>query len=222
MAPGGKIAVHQGGAMTFQPIEEGQIADEAVFHHLGIAGEQLAPRQGGERVQIGQHEARLMEAADEVLALRRVDSGLAADGAVHLGQQGGRDLDEVDAAQKDAGREARQIADDPAAQRDQQALALDPLGEQAAGELGQMSEILGLLARRQRIALAAMPAPFQARLQQRQVVPADTLVGDDEDARLGQQGAADAAGLGDQPRSDQDIVAARAEFDPQSTVAIHC
>ena len=70
MAPGGEIAVQQSGAMALQPVEEGQIADEAVFHHLGIAREQLAPRQGGERVEIRQHQARLMEAADEVLALQ--------------------------------------------------------------------------------------------------------------------------------------------------------
>ena len=52
-------------------------------------------------------------------------------------------------------------------------------------------------------------------------MPADALVGHDEDAPLGQQGADMPSGLGDQPRSDQDIVAARAELDPQSTVVAH-
>ena len=33
------------GAVRLEPFEEGAVADEAVFHHLGIARQQLAPRQ---------------------------------------------------------------------------------------------------------------------------------------------------------------------------------
>ena len=93
--------------------------------------------------------------------------------------------------------------------------------KQTAGELGQMGEILGLLARRQNDGLGGDAGALQARLEQRQIMPADALVGHDEDAPLSQQGADMPSGLGDQPRSDQDIVAARAELDPQSTVVVH-
>ena len=72
-------------------------------------------------------------------------------------------------------------------------------GKQTAGELGQMREILGLLARRQDDGLGGDARALQARLEQRQIVPADALVGHDEDAPLGQQGADMPSGLGDQP-----------------------
>ena len=43
-----------------------------------------------------------MEDADEVLALRRVDAGLAADRAIDLREQGRRNLDEANAAAQNA------------------------------------------------------------------------------------------------------------------------
>ena len=41
-------------------------------------------RQRPQRLGIGEHRARLMKRADEVLAAGMVDAGLAADGRVHL------------------------------------------------------------------------------------------------------------------------------------------
>ena len=55
-----------------------------------------------QRVGIGQHQPRLIERADHVLAERMVDPGLAADRGIHLGEQRGRHLDERHAAQVDA------------------------------------------------------------------------------------------------------------------------
>ena len=72
-----------------------------------------------------------MEGADEVLALGRVDAGLAADGGVDLRQQRGRDLHEAHAATHDAGGEAGEIADHAAAERDHEIAALEPHLEQA-------------------------------------------------------------------------------------------
>ena len=57
-----------------------------------VAGQQLAARQGGQRAGVGQHQARLVEGADQVLALAGVDAGLAAHRGVDLGQQRGGDL----------------------------------------------------------------------------------------------------------------------------------
>ena len=59
-----------------------------------------------------------MEGADQVLALGRVDAGLAADAAVDLGEEARRDLHEADAAAQDRGGEAREIADDAATEGD--------------------------------------------------------------------------------------------------------
>ena len=122
---------------------------QPVFHHLGIAGEQLARRQRGERVDIGQHQHRLVERADQVLAVRRVDRGLAADRAVDLRQQRRRHLYEVDAAQQGRGGKAGEVADDAAAERDQRRAALDAERQHVFAERREMREILGRLAGRQ-------------------------------------------------------------------------
>ena len=47
------------------------VADQAVFDDLGIAGAQLARRQGVEAGGVDQHQRRLVEGADQILAGRR-------------------------------------------------------------------------------------------------------------------------------------------------------
>ena len=71
-----------------------------------------------------------MEAADEVLAVPRIDAGLAANGEIDLRQQRRRDLHQAHAAFQDAGGESRQVADDAAAQRDDEIAALQPQVQQ--------------------------------------------------------------------------------------------
>src|SRR6266702_1883713 len=59
--------------------EQARVADRRRLDHLGHPGQELAPRQRPERLDVGQHQARLMEGADQVLAEHVVDTGLAAD-----------------------------------------------------------------------------------------------------------------------------------------------
>ena len=56
-----------------------RVADQSDLGHLRIAGAELALRQRIERISVGKHQRRLHERADEVLAMSRVDAGLAAD-----------------------------------------------------------------------------------------------------------------------------------------------
>jgi hypothetical protein len=70
--------------ILLQPAEEAGVAQQAVLRHLGIARTHLANGKRGERLRVGEHKARLMERADQVFALGRVDAGLAADAAVDL------------------------------------------------------------------------------------------------------------------------------------------
>ena len=63
--------------------------------------------------------------------MARVDRVLAADRAVDLGHQGGGDLDEVDAAHEQRRGEARDVAHDPAAERDHHRGPVDPRGRGA-------------------------------------------------------------------------------------------
>ena len=69
--------------------------------------------------------ARLVEGADEVLGPRVVDADLAADGAVHHGQQRGGHADPVHAAHVGGGGEAGHVADHAAAEGDHQAVAAE-------------------------------------------------------------------------------------------------
>ena len=54
---------------------------------LGIAGAKFARAQRVERADVGQHQRGLMKGADEVLAMRRIDRGLAADRGIDLREQ---------------------------------------------------------------------------------------------------------------------------------------
>ena len=77
--------------------------------------------------QVAQHQPRLVERADEVLARLEVHADFAADGAVHLREQRGRHLHERQAAQVGRRHETRQIAHHAAAERDDEGLAFQPL-----------------------------------------------------------------------------------------------
>ena len=57
--------------VVFQPGEEVRPVDQAVFGDFGIAGAEFARRQRVEHVGVGEHELRLVEDADQVLAVAR-------------------------------------------------------------------------------------------------------------------------------------------------------
>ena len=117
--------------MLFQPGQEGLIADQAVFDHFGEAGGELARCKRAQRRSIDDHGPGLVEGTDHVLAQRVVDAGLAADGGVHLGQQGGRHLDEIDTTLVAGRREAGHVTDHATTQCDDGGAAIVTGGEQA-------------------------------------------------------------------------------------------
>ena len=93
--------------VAFEPGEEVAVADQAVFGHLGVAGAELARAQRVEDAGVGEHQRRLVEGADQVLAERRIDRRLAADAGIDLGEQGRRDLHEAHAAPQRSRRRSR-------------------------------------------------------------------------------------------------------------------
>jgi hypothetical protein len=104
--------------MGFAPFVEGGIADQGGFDDFRIA---IAPFTWWQRVEsggVGNDHQRLMKGADQVLAARGVDACFATNARIDLGQQGGGELYEGQAAQCRGGGEAREVADDTAAQRD--------------------------------------------------------------------------------------------------------
>ena len=91
---------------------------------------------------------RLVIGAGVVLALRQVDAGLAAVGGVDLGHERRRHLHNAHAALVEGGAEARDVADDAAAERDHVVVVVHARGGQAAQQALDARERLVLLAGR--------------------------------------------------------------------------
>ncbi len=134
--------------VRLKPGKKCGIAEQPVFGDLGIAGAEFARRQRVEQRRVGDHQRGLMKRADQILALRGVDAGLAADRGVHLRQQRRRHLHEVEAAPHAGGGKAGKIADHAAAERDDQIAALDLRGDQGLADLLERRVVLRALALR--------------------------------------------------------------------------
>ena len=111
--------------VLFEPREERRIAEQSVFGDLGIAGAELALRQRVEQRGIGNDQDRLMEGADQVLALKRIDAGFAADRGVNLRQQRRRHLHKVEAASHARGSEPGKVPDHATTERQHKIAPLD-------------------------------------------------------------------------------------------------
>ena len=109
----------------FEPREERRVGNQPVLHDLRIASAELPLRQGIQQAGVGKDECRLMECADKIFAVTRVDAGLAAHRRIDLRQQRCRNLHKVDATPGDGGSEAGEIPDDTAAKSDYEITALD-------------------------------------------------------------------------------------------------
>jgi hypothetical protein len=129
-----------------------------------------------------------MEGADQVLALGRVDPGLAAHRGIHLGQERGRDLHEAHPTAHQAGRQTGKIADHATAEGHDEAAALQPHLQEALAQARQSGEALGRFAGRQHHR-AGMPVKRSEPLLQRgEVTLGDILVRDDGASRRPEAG----------------------------------
>ena len=144
----GIVAGQQRVDVRLEPAEEMRVEDRAVLHHLGEAGAQFAVGQGAQHGGVGDHRARRMEGADQVLALRQVDRGLAADRGVDHRQQCRRQLHAVDAAHPAGRGEAGQIADHATAERDHGGIARRAQRGQRVQAFAEARQRLFLFARR--------------------------------------------------------------------------
>ena len=204
-------------AVLAEPGEECRIAQHAVFQHFGIARAHFAHRQRVERGEIGEHQRRLVERADQILARRGVDRGLAADRTVDLRQQGGGQLHEAASALEDRAGEAGEIADHAAAQREDMIAARHAAFEQPVGQLGQFAPALGLLARFDRIPGDVVPGTGKRPRQPLAMVVPCVTIGDHRDraarCRIGVDEFAQMRGrVIEQSVLDQHAIAAPGQF----------
>ena len=100
-------------------------------------------------MRIAEDQRRLAERADEVLARRKIDRRLSADGGIDLRQKCRRNLHEADPAQIRRSREARHVAGYAAAQRDDKPFSGNVPRGKGVQNLGVDREVFGLLAMRE-------------------------------------------------------------------------
>ncbi len=103
-------------------------------------------RQRGDPVQVCRHQAGPDEGADQVLAFGEVDPDLATDGAVHHGEKGSRQHDEVYAPHVGSRRRSRQVPDHPATEGEDGAVTGQPHAGQAPEGVCVNVQALGGLA----------------------------------------------------------------------------
>jgi hypothetical protein len=162
-----------------------------------------------------------MEGADQILAVAGVDPGLAANRAVDLGQQRGRDLNVVDATQGDRGGQPGKIADHPAADGQDSRRPLGAQIEQLVQQLAQLRQVFGSLARGHRDPAPRDRCRVQTLLQGRQMRRCGEVGVGHDDRRSRHHLGQLRSGTRQQTVSDHDVVAAGAEPDPKPFVAVH-
>ena len=174
-------------AVALEQLEQTLVAERGHLDGLAEGGPAMALGQRPERRDVDDDVGRLMERADEVLALGQVHGGLAADRRVDLGDQGRRDVDERHAAQVRGGEEPGGVAEGAAADGDERLIATDPQpGELARGGFDD-GHPLGILALREHDGLdRGQPAGQQARGQIAPDGVPGTRLGDEDRPPCGQ------------------------------------
>ena len=119
-----RIAGGDGRPIGLEQLEQPVIAEGG---HLDRLAKRRPPLAFGERprhARVDDDGRRLVEGADEVLALGQVDGRLAPDRRVDLGDERRRDVDDRDAAQERRRQEARRVAERAATDRDDRLIPL--------------------------------------------------------------------------------------------------
>ena len=163
-----------------------------------------------------------MEGADQVLALRRVDAGLAADRGIDLGEQRGRHLHHAHAAPQDAGGEAGEIADHAAAERNDAVAPLDAELEQALAQRASTGKLLLASPGAHHRLAEKQPMLLEARFERGEIKRRDIVIAHDGAARAGQRRGDAASGRGDQPLADDDGIAPSGKRHLDGRLALAC
>ncbi len=130
-----------------------------------------------------------------------------------LRQQRGRHLHKIDPAAQDRGREAREVADHAAAERDHQIVAFDLGGDQRLADLFETGIGLRALAFLDNDARAGDPGLRQRGLGLLKPVFCHVAVGDDGGPRAGPQRGDAPAQRPQHVAADDDVIGAIAERD---------
>lgn len=128
-----------------------------VLDDLTPTGSKLSFWQRPQKIGVDNHQLRLQECADQVLARPVINPRFAADAAVDRREQAGRDLHEANAAQDCRGNETGQIAHDATTERDNDITPFDPIPKHPVVELAGRVEALAPFTRRNALAAYSKP-----------------------------------------------------------------
>ncbi len=129
--------------------EQRLVAQGRHLDDLAEGGAQLALRQRAQGGDVQDDRRRVVERAEQVLALGQVHAGLAADGRVDLRHQRGRYLDPRDATQVGGRKEPGRVAQRAAADRDQRLAPLHAASREVTRRVLDDGQALGGLAGRE-------------------------------------------------------------------------
>jgi hypothetical protein len=208
-----RVASEQSRTVGVAPGEEVGIADQAVFHDFGVTGLEFALGQRVEHGEVCEHERGLVECADEIFAGGGVDRGLAPHARIDLRKQRRGQLDEVAAALEDRRGKTGEIANHPAAEREDMVAALDFLGKQPVDRRGEVFPALGRLAGREDAPRRLVSGRMQCLLDYRAPGGMDVAVGDHRDTPLAQSAVAMLNQSGEQSRAHDDFVGPTGDVD---------
>jgi hypothetical protein len=119
----GCVARRDRGTVRLQRLEQSVVSERRHLHGLGESRAPLADVEGREDGHVGHDGRGLVERADEVLALRQVNAGLAADRRIKVCDERRRDLDERHPTEVGRGKEPGRVAERSAADRDERLAA---------------------------------------------------------------------------------------------------
>ena len=101
---------------VLQNIKKCRILYHCVLYYLRATVPQDVLRKGFKRIGIAEHQRRLMERAQQVLACRQVDRCFSADRCIHRSKQCGGQLNEVNASSVGGGGKTRKVTYNASAQ----------------------------------------------------------------------------------------------------------
>ena len=201
------------GTIVFEPVEKLRVPQQPVFHDLAVARQKIACSQRLKHIHIRQNKRGLVKRTDQVFALRRVYPRLAANRAVNLRQERGRDLNKAHATPQRGSRKACQIAYNTTAKSNHKILAFDFLRQKPFHRALKMRPAFGRLARGQDQRLRGDTRRRQSRLQPVQMRRRDVFIRHDHHPLAVTDLPNQRASLRQKARTDQNIISTALKAD---------
>jgi len=200
----------------FEGVEHGRVADGSMLDDFGITFAVNPVGKGGEGVGVDDDEAGLMEGPHEVLSFRSVDPSFSSDRRIDLGDDGGGNLDDRDAAVEDGGDKAGEVSHDASAKGDDEGFAIVVVLDEGAAEVIHVIHRLRAFSWRNEVASDGESGLAEGSEDLFGIVEGDIGIGDDSGVLTEIGIACKGSNLGKNSRLDEDVVGTGAEIDRDS------